>query len=184
MKMKNYLYKHLNQNIFRKILNKISLKKVGGTKRGIYLEKNVKFLRYKKKIILGDNLIIKEGSRFCCTNPRAMMAIGNNTSIGFHTFIFSSHKIIIGNDCLLAPFCYLLDSNHKFIKKQKINKQDLYVKEIIIGDDVWLGKGVTVLPGVTIGKGAVIGANSLVNKNIPSYKIAAGNPIKILGTRK
>ena len=47
-----------------------------------------------------------------------------------------------------------------------------------------MGKGVTVLPGVTIGKGAVIGANSLVNKNIPSYKIAAGNPIKILGTRK
>ena len=51
---------------------------------------------------------------------------------------------------------------------QKINKQGLYTKEIIIDDDVWLGKGVTVLPGVTIGKGSVIGANSLVNKNIPS----------------
>ena len=182
--MENYLYKHLNQNILKKIFNKIILYKISGTKRGIYLEKNVKFLRYKKKIILGDNLIIKEGSRFCCTNPNSIISIGNNTSIGYSTYIFCSQKIIIGNDCLIAPFCYLLDSNHKFKRNQKINKQGLYTKEITIGDDVWLGKGVTVLPGVTIGKGSVIGANSLVNRNIPSYKIAAGNPIKILGERK
>ena len=63
-------------------------------------------------------------------------------------------------------------------RKKKINEQGLNTQEIIIDDDVWLGKGVTVLPGVKIGKGSVIGANSLVNKNIPSYKLAAGNPIK------
>ena len=93
--MENHLYKHLNQNIFQKILNKFSLLQVNGTKKGIYLERNVKFLRYKKKIFLGDNLIIKEGSRFCCTNPDAMMSIGNNTSIGYNTFIFSSYKILL-----------------------------------------------------------------------------------------
>ena len=69
------------------------------------------------------------------------------------------------------------------LEEEKINEQGLNT-QIIIGDDVWLGKGVTVLPGVKIGKGSVIGTNSLVNKNIPSYKVAAGNPIKILGSRK
>ena len=184
MKTENYLYKHLNQNIFRKILNRIILNQISGTKKGIYIEKNVKFLRYKKQIILGNNLIIKEGCRLCCTNPNANLTVGNNSSIGHHTFIFCSQTIVIGNDCLIAPFCYLLDSNHEFRKKKKINEQGLNTQEIIIDDDVWLGKGVTVLPGVKIGKGSVIGANSLVNKNIPSYKLAAGNPIKILGSRK
>ena len=45
--MENYLYKHLKQNIFQKILNKFILYEVGGTKKRTYLENNVKFLRYK-----------------------------------------------------------------------------------------------------------------------------------------
>ena len=98
MKTENYLYKHLNQNIFRKILNRIILNQISGTK-GIYIEKNVKFLRYKKQIVLGNNLIIKEGCRLCCTNPNANLTIGNNSSIGHQTFIFCSQKIVIGNDC-------------------------------------------------------------------------------------
>ena len=95
MKTENYLYKHLNQNIFRKILNRIILNQISGTKKGIYIEKNVKFLRYKKQIVLGNNLIIKEGARLCCTNPNANLTIGNNSSIGHQTFIFCSQKIVI-----------------------------------------------------------------------------------------
>ena len=48
----------------------------------------------------------------------ANLTIGNNSSIGHQTFILSQ-KIVIGNDCLIAPFCYLLDSNHEFRKKKK-----------------------------------------------------------------
>ena len=33
MKMENYLYKHLKQNIFQKILNKFILYEIGGTKK-------------------------------------------------------------------------------------------------------------------------------------------------------
>lgn len=182
--MENFLYRNLKQSIFRKIINKIKLFFVRGTKKQIYLEENTKFLRYKKNIILGDKLIIKEGVRLCCTNPNSELRIGDNTSVGYQTFIFCSNKINIGSNCLIAPFCYLVDSNHKFNKNININKQGLNVKEIIVGDDVWLGKGVTILPGVKIGDGCVIGANSVVNKNIPRNKIAAGNPIRILGSRK
>ena len=184
MKMENYLYKHLKQNIFQKILNKFILYEVGGTKKRTYLENNVKFLRYKKNIILGDNLIIKEGTRLCCTNQNAYITVGDNTSIGYHSYIFSSGSISIGKNCLIAPFCYVVDSNHVFRKNININKQGLEVDSIKIGNDVWMGKGVTVLPGVKIGDGSVIGANSLVNKNSPINSIVAGNPMKIVGKRK
>ena len=40
------------------------------------------------------------------------------------------------------------------------------------------------MPGVTIGDNVVIGAGSVVTKDIPSNKIAYGNPYKIVKDNK
>ena len=37
-----------------------------------------------------------------------------------------------------------------------------------------------ILPGVTIGDGAVIAANAVVNKDVPSYTVVGGVPVKLL----
>lgn len=56
-------------------------------------------------------------------------------------------------------------------------------KRIVIGNDVFIGANVTVLDGVTIGDGAVIGAGAVVSKDIPSYAVAVGCPIRIVRYR-
>lgn len=55
--------------------------------------------------------------------------------------------------------------------------------ETVIGNDVWIGNGVTILSGVKIGDGAIIGSGAVVSKDIPSYAIAVGNPIRIIRYR-
>lgn len=62
-------------------------------------------------------------------------------------------------------------------------------KKVVHGDVVFqkhviIGAGSIILPGVTIGEGTAIGALSLVSKNIESYKIATGNPLRIIKDRK
>ena len=52
--------------------------------------------------------------------------------------------------------------------------------EIHIGEDCWLGGNVIVLPGITIGQGCTIGAGSVVTKDVPPYKVVAGNPARII----
>lgn len=47
---------------------------------------------------------------------------------------------------------------------------------VAIGNDVWIGWGAIILSGVTIGDGAVIGARSTVTKDVPPYRVVAGNP--------
>ena len=49
-----------------------------------------------------------------------------------------------------------------------------------IDDDAWIGAGVIIMPGVSIGKCSVIGSGAIVNKSIPEYSIAAGNPAKVI----
>ena len=141
-------------------------------------------MRFPKNIFFGSHVAIKEGARICACNAEAKIQVGVNTTIGYHTFIFASSSIRIGDDCLIAPFVYIVDSNHQIKAGQRINQQPNESAPIQIGNDVWIGSNVTILKGVQIGDGAVIGANSLVNTDIPPNSIYAGTPAKLIGNRE
>jgi acetyltransferase-like isoleucine patch superfamily enzyme len=149
-----------------------------------FIERNVEFLRHPERVSLGSHVIVKEGARLCPTNPSADVSIGDWTTVGYHTFIFASMSVTVGSDCLIAPFCYLVDSNHGLKRSSLIREQPLSASPIVIEDDVWLGVGVTVLRGVRIGRGAVIGAGAVVSSDVPQYAIVSGNPAAITGYRE
>ena len=171
-------------NIFHQLRKKWITRGIRNIGHETFVDRNVRFLRHTNNIKIGNRVMIKEGARICSAQRDAKIIVGDWTTIGYHTFIFASTGILIGNNCLIAPFCYLVDSNHGILKNQLIQEQLMTAAPIVIGDDVWLGTRVTILMGVTIGKGAVIGAGSVVRENIPEYAIATGNPAKIRGNRK
>lgn len=150
----------------------------------VFFDKNIEIMRFPQNISIEDNAVIKEGTRICACNEKAQVKIGKNTTIGYHNFIFASENIQIGNDCLIAAFVYLVDSNHSIERGTKINQQPNVTAPIKIGNDVWIASNVTILKGVTIGDGAVIAANSVVNKDVAPYTIVGGSPAKVIGERK
>lgn len=121
------------------------------------------------------------------TKPKNVF-LGNNVAIrGFLTVISHTGKFIIkdnvdisqkltivtGNHTTEPPLSqFQIDCNHSGLEDDE--------RDVIIEEDVWIGIGVTILSGVTIGRGSIIGACSLVNKSIPPYSIAVGNPCKII----
>lgn len=110
--------------------------------------------------------------------------IGSHVDIGINTVIFSSKRVVIKDNVLIAAGCYIIDSNHGIDKGKLIREQKSICKgAVIIEEDVWLGAGVKVLSGVHIGKGAVIGAQSVVNTDIPDYAIAVGVPARVIDYR-
>lgn len=113
--------------------------------------------------------------------PNAKISIGDKTRI-HGSCIHAWGEIIIGKRVLIAGNVNIIDSNGHEIMPENV-EQRIYTtgihKPIVIEDDVWIGAGSMVLPGVTIGRGSVIGAGSIVSRNIPSYSIAAGNPVAI-----
>lgn len=141
-------------------------------------------MRFPENISIEEEVVIKEGAKICACNKSANISIGKRTTIGYNTYLFASSGISIGDDCLVAPFVYIVDSNHTILKEKKINSQPNESEEIKIGNDVWLASNVTILKGVTVGDGAVVAANTLVNKDIEPFSINAGTPSKIIGYRK
>lgn len=165
----------------RYIRNKL---KLGNCGKNVYFEYNVSIFRYPSNVYISDGVVLKEGARICSCNKTSVIKIGSNTTIGYHTFIFSSENITIGNNCLIAPFVYIVDSDHGILKSENINQQPNLTSPIVIGDDVWIGSGSKILKGVTINNGAVVAAGSVVNQDVPEYSIFGGIPAKEIGKRE
>lgn len=56
-------------------------------------------------------------------------------------------------------------------------------QRVEIHEDVWVGYGAIVLSGVTVGRGAIVGAGAVVTQDVRPYKIVAGVPAQVVGTR-
>lgn len=150
----------------------------------VNIDKNVEFMRFPNQISVDNNAVIKEGTRICACNETATVSIGENTTVGYHTFIFATASVEIGANCLIAPFVYIVDSDHGIELDTLINQQPNITAPIKIGDDVWIGTGAKILKGVTIGTGAVIAAGAIVKDDVAPYKIVGGIPAKVISERK
>ena len=151
--------------------------------QAVYFDKNVEIQRYPGNVSVDDFVVIKEGSRICACNEEAEINIGKHTTIGSHNFIYSSSKISIGDNCLIAPFVYIVDSDHGISRDQLINEQPNESAPIEIGNDVWIGTGAKILKGVRIANGAVIAAGAVVSSDVEAYEIHGGIPAKKIGER-
>ncbi|MFT4985761.1 MAG: acetyltransferase-like isoleucine patch superfamily enzyme [Glaciecola sp.] len=181
--MTSQLRKHTKftlKNKWRLYRNKSKLGRCGK----VHFEKNVSLMRFPKNIFLENGVMIKEGAKICACNDKASVHIGENTTFGYHSFIFASNKVEIGKNCLIAPFVYIVDSDHGIKRDQLINQQANETAPIKIGNDVWIGTDVKILKGVTIGDGAVIASGALVKNDVASYDIVGGVPAKKIGARE
>jgi galactoside O-acetyltransferase len=152
--------------------------KCGGN---VTIAKNVDIrLRSNCKLDIGDFSYIGEGSLLDCEKG-GKIEIGRNVVLFKYVFIVARDSIKIGDNCLIAEFSSIRDSDHSFANtKIPIIHQGFNSAGIFISENVWIGKGVAVLKGVKIGEHTVIGANSVVTKNIPSMSTAVGVPAKAI----
>jgi len=91
----------------------------------------------------------------------------------------------IGKNTLLGSGVHIMSGKrqHKFDKPDiNIKDQGGVIEKITIGDDCWIGNGALILANV--GNKCIVGSGSVVTSEIPAYSIVAGNPAKIVKSRK
>lgn len=137
-----------------------------------------------RQIRLGSGARVLADAKLWATE-RGTIEIGPRTYVGSHAWIVANASIEIGADVLIAPFCYIQDTDHGFSDPtMPINRQASQSSKIVIEDDVWLGAHTVVTRGVRIGRGAVIGAGSVVTRDIPEWMVAAGVPARPIRRRE
>jgi acetyltransferase-like isoleucine patch superfamily enzyme len=125
---------------------------------------------------IGRNSTLHMGVRFF--SPRGI-TIGEDTIVGYGTFLDGRAPLIIGNHVDIASEVLIYNSEHD------INADDFKPVNVRteIADYCFIGPRSIILPGVKIGKGAIVAAGAVVTRNVPDFAIVAGVPAKIIGER-
>ena len=146
-------------------------------------------IRGIERMKFGKNVVIQKDCwlNIAFHNPvkDPMIVIDEGTNIGRRCTISAANRIFIGKFVLIAPNVFIADTNHEYrnlgipIMHQGITTHN---DQVTIGDEAWIGINTVIMGNITIGKHSVIGANSVVNKDVPDYCVAAGNPAKVVKT--
>lgn len=134
---------------------------------------------FNSNVVLGRNVVLYPGVTFSGNGP---IIIGDHTKIGNNTVICASSSggITIGSHTAIAADCYIIDADHGTKRGELVDKQEMVVKKVVIGNNVWLGTHVVVLKGSIVHDGAVVGAMSLVNSEMKEESINVGIPASFL----
>ncbi len=140
---------------------------------------------YGPNIHIGDNVVFvaAKGSRSRLTTIKlgryeGQIEIGNNVLVMNGVRLSSATRIVIGDDCMLANFCYLTDADWHDLhdRTEPVGK----TAPIILKRGVWIGDSAIVCKGVTIGENSVIGAGAVVRRDVPANVVVSGNPARVV----
>lgn len=135
------------------------------------------------KIYLGNNVVISRttiGASKIFDEP--VLKIGDNSSIGYGTVISIAKEVVIGNNCMIAPNCIIMDNDdHPINPKARLIKESVDKKKVApvkIGNNVWIGAYCAILKGAKIGDNSVIATHSVITKDVLPNCIYAGYPAR------
>jgi acetyltransferase-like isoleucine patch superfamily enzyme len=188
--------------IVRRKLYPLLLKKCGS---GVCFGKNV-VLRHPNKIEIGDGVIIDDNclidakgrtntgiqisdgvfvgrnSILSCKNGD--IVLGRKVNIGFNSEVFSGSRVEIGDNTLVAAYCYFVGGDHEASAVDRaVNEQGSSSRGIRVAPGCWFGAAVKVLDGVSIGENAILGAGAVVTKDVPANTVSVGIPARVIKQR-
>lgn len=107
------------------------------------------------------------------------LRIGRDVAIAERVVFYNLGGIELGDRVVVSQDVYFCGGTHDYTRP----RYPLQRRRIEVGNDVWVGAGAFICPGVRIGDGAVVGARAVVSKDVPAWKVVAGNPARVIKDR-
>lgn len=134
-----------------------------------------------KYVIIGNNARIEGVYQYNDVLFTPHIEFHNGVRIEQNLHLTCANKIVVGCYTSIGANVTITDIHHSYEDiKKPIEKNDIVVKSVVIGDECKIYNNVVILPGVTIGKHVTVGANSVVTHDIPDYCVAVGAPAKVV----
>lgn len=122
----------------------------------------------------------------CCIQQRVDILIPWNlvledcVVLAHDTCVLNFTTVTIRSMTVISQGAHLCTGSHDYTHPHF----PLIFKPIEIGAESWVASGAFIAPGVTLGRGCVIGANAVVTRDMPAWKVCAGNPCKLIKDRE
>jgi len=153
--------------------------------QGAYLDHGVYLHACPGGISIGPESLVMKNAILHVYNfrdlPHAGIRIGARSLIGESCILRGQGGIVIGDDVYFGTLVQALAVNHVFADTSKpVSHQGITAQGIEVADGAWVGSGAILLDGVRVGRNAVVGAGAVVNRDVPDYCVAVGNPARVV----
>ena len=177
---------HLGSSFYsNKELKKFKFHSIG---KNVLIKKNVGMF-FIENIAIGNNVRIDDNVIIVASKKNFLVKIGNNVHIASNCYLAGSAGIEMCDFSGLAPGVKIFSASDDYSGKKLTNptvgKPYIGGKfgNITLEKHVIIGANSVILPGITIKEGSSVGALSLVNKNLDSWGIYFGIPVKKINRR-
>jgi len=160
------------------------------------IEKSLPPCKIGEGSIIGTSAIIYAGTtigKHCLVSDLASIResciikdcviIGRGVSVQYEATIGEYSRIMTQSEVTGN----MIIEDHVFFGAGVVSTNDKYMGRTIyhsngprVKSGARVGANSTILAGVTIGKEAVVGAGAVVTRDIPDYKVAFGNPARVV----
>ena len=108
------------------------------------------------------------------------LSLGDQASIGEWALIYNLGQVSIGKQATISHRAHLCAGTHDY-QDPSLPLQRL---PITIDEKAWVCADAFVGPGRHVGEGAIVGAAAVVVRDVLPWQIVAGNPARLVKTRK
>lgn len=127
---------------------------------------------------IGHDTGVYEFTRFDL-GPHGQVEIGAYGTVVSPVFNTNA-RVVIGDYAFVSNDVFVADS--PFAVPSCERRGPGAAGDIVMGDDVWIATRVVVLGGVRLGDGAIVAAGAVVDRDVPAYTVAAGNPARAVAS--
>jgi acetyltransferase-like isoleucine patch superfamily enzyme len=117
-------------------------------------------------------------------SPVSGIVLEERVAMNFGCYLEGSGGVRIGKRTILGPNVVIVSSGHRIDPDTPVQESGKDFGAVSIGEDVWIGANAVITKGVTIGDRAVVGAGAIVTRLVPADAIVAGNPARVLRSKK
>ena len=139
------------------------------------------------RITLGSNVHIFDNTQFVGLKlfDEPELIVGDDTYLGPAVYLMVGKRITIGSHCMIGSRIITDNPGHSINVMRRLESgggppDKIGIRPVAVGDFCWLPLDTVVYPGVTIGDGVVVRMGTHIDRDVPPFCHAAGDPMRIL----
>lgn len=129
------------------------------------------FCHIQEGAVIGKNCSLGQN-----VNVANNVTIGNGVKIQNNVSVYEG--VTLGNNVFCGPSCVFTNDLNPRARFPKGSKCYVHTN---VGDGATIGANATIICGHNIGCHAMIAAGAVVNKDVPSYAVMVGVPVRQIG---
>ena len=139
-----------------------------------------KYFEKKRRLLNSIGYEIGEGTKVVgpifCTGK---LKVGNNCWIGKNFFVNGNGRVVIGDNCDIAPEVIFETGGHEIgPSERRAGKGKNFYQ--VVGNGTWIGGRVTILNDTKIGNSCVLAAGCCVVKDVEDNMLVGGVPARVI----